>query len=51
MHATFFQKIILTLIAGFFAACLVEFYKNIIIAGDQSVNGGFNNRGGISSPK
>ena len=49
MHATFFQKILLTVFAGFCAACLFEFYKNIIVAGDQAVNGGYHNRAGISS--
>jgi len=39
------------MLAGFAAACLIEFYKNIIIAGDQAVNGGYHNRAGISTDK
>lgn len=49
MRATFLQKVVLTVIAGFFAACVVEFYMRIIVAGDRDVNGGYNNPHGISS--
>jgi len=38
MQATFFQKVILTLVAAFFASCLVWFYKNIIQKGDEDIN-------------
>jgi preprotein translocase subunit SecG len=38
MHATFIQKVILTLIVAFFASCLVWFYKNIIQKGDDDIN-------------
>ena len=49
MHATFFQKILLTIVAGFFAACVVEFYMKIIVEGDRAVNGGYSNPHGISN--
>ena len=39
MQATFLQKVILTLIAAFFASCLVEFYKNVIQGADNDLNG------------
>ena len=38
MQATFLQKVILTLVAAFFASCLVWFYKNIIQKGDEDIN-------------
>jgi preprotein translocase subunit SecG len=38
MQATFVQKVILTLVAAFFASCLVWFYKNIIQKGDDDIN-------------
>lgn len=50
MHGTFFQKFLLTVGAGFFAACLIWFYIHIIIQADKDVNGGYNNKNGISSP-
>ena len=49
VHATFFQKVILTVIAGFFAACLVWFYQNIVEGGNRAVNGAYTNTTGFSS--
>ena len=50
MQATFCQKVILTLVAAFFAACLVWFYKNIIEKGDEEINKNWRNNAGISAP-
>ena len=49
MRATFFQKVILTLLAGFAFACLIEFYKTFVTGADRAVNGGYHNRVGISA--
>jgi hypothetical protein len=49
MRATFTQKVMLTILAGFFAACLIQFYKKVVIEGDQAVNGGYHSRTGISA--
>jgi len=38
MQATFIQKVILTIVAAFFASCLVWFYKNIIQKGNEDIN-------------
>jgi preprotein translocase subunit SecG len=38
MHGTFLQKVVLTLVAAFFASCLVWFYKNIIQRADNDIN-------------
>ena len=38
MHATFLQKVILALVAAFFASCLIWFYKNIVQQGERDVN-------------
>ncbi len=39
MHATFFQKLLLSLIAGAALGGLVEFYKTFIEGADQALNG------------
>ena len=39
MHATFFQKLILSVIAGAVFGGLVEFYKTFIEGADQALNG------------
>lgn len=38
METSFFQKIALAIIAGFFAACLVYFYRHVVVAGNDAVN-------------
>ncbi len=43
MQGTFIQKVILTLVAAFFASCLVWFYKNIIQKGDEEINKNWRN--------
>jgi hypothetical protein len=51
MQATFWQKLLLSIIAGFFAACLVQFYKNFIQGADDAINKGYQNRAGISTSR
>ena len=38
MHGSFLQRVMLTLIIAFFAACLIWFYKNVIQKGDREIN-------------
>jgi hypothetical protein len=48
LHLTFFHKLILCIVFGACAAGLFEFYKEFIIGADKAVNGGYNERYGIS---
>lgn len=41
MQATFFQKIILCAIAGFFAACLFEWGRIFVTGADDALNAGY----------
>lgn len=41
MHATFLQKVILCMIAGFFAACLIQWGKTFVIGADEALNKGY----------
>ncbi len=50
MQATFMQKVMLTLIAAFFAACLCEFYMKFVDGADDALNAGYKNRYGTSTP-
>ena len=43
MHATFFQKVIICMIAGFFAACLVQWGKVFVTGADDALNAGYKN--------
>lgn len=43
MQATFMQKVILCAIAGFFAACLIEWGKVFITGADDALNAGYKN--------
>ncbi|MEA3187910.1 MAG: hypothetical protein QOD99_1740 [Chthoniobacter sp.] len=38
MQATFFQKVLLTMIAGLIAASLIWFYKNMIQKANEDIN-------------
>jgi len=49
MRTTFMHKVILTVLAGFLAAGLIEFYKTFVSGADEAINGGYNNRAGISN--
>lgn len=44
MHTTFMHKVILTVIAGFLAASLIEFYKHFVEGADRAINEGYRNR-------
>lgn len=44
MHATFIQKVILCMIAGFFAACLVQWGKVFVEGADDALNKGYAHR-------
>ena len=44
MHATFLQKVILCAIAGFFAACLLQWGKVFVTGADDALNAGYGNR-------
>ncbi len=50
MHATFMQKVVLTIIAAFFAACLCEFYMKFVDGADDALNANYKNRYGTSAP-
>ncbi|MEO8439823.1 MAG: hypothetical protein ABI540_06320 [Spartobacteria bacterium] len=41
MHSTFFQKVIICMIAGFFAACLIQWGKVFVEGADESLNSGY----------
>jgi hypothetical protein len=44
MHATFLQKVILCMIAGFLAASLVQWGKVFVTGADDALNAGYNHR-------
>ncbi len=46
MNMTFLHKIILTIIAAFAFASLIEFYKMFVDGADRAVNSGLENRMG-----
>lgn len=50
MQATFMQKVVLTIIAAFFAACLCEFYMKFVDGADDALNANYKNRYGTSAP-
>jgi len=41
MHATFIQKVILCMIAGFLAACLIQWGKVFVEGADDALNKGY----------
>ncbi|HEY2712418.1 MAG TPA: hypothetical protein VGI60_07880 [Chthoniobacterales bacterium] len=41
MHATFFQKVILCMVAGFFAASLLMWGKVFVEGADDALNGSY----------
>ena len=44
MHATFFQKVILCAIAGFFAASVLQWAKVFVEGADDALNKGYKHR-------
>lgn len=49
MHATFTQKVILCMIAGFLAACLIQWGKVFVEGADDALNKGYNTRSHAST--
>lgn len=47
LHMTFMHKVIVTLVAAFAFACLIQFYKNFIDGADKAINDGYRTRGGM----
>ncbi len=45
MHATFFQKVIICAVLGFFAACLLQWGKVFVTGADEALNGGYKHTG------
>ena len=41
MHATFLQKVILYMVAGFLAACLIQWGKTFVEGADDALNGDY----------
>jgi len=41
MHATFFQKVVLCVIAAFLAACLIQWGKVFVEGADDALNAGY----------
>ena len=44
MHATFIQKVIICMVAGFLAACLIQWGKVFVEGADDSLNKGYKHR-------
>jgi hypothetical protein len=51
MHATFFQKVIICAVAGFAAACLIQWGKVFVEGADKALNGGYEHRTVMGSEK
>jgi hypothetical protein len=41
LHSTFFQKVLICLIAAFFAACLIQWGKIFVEGADDALNAGY----------
>jgi hypothetical protein len=41
MRSTFFQKLLICVIAGFFAACLIQWSKVFVEGADDALNGAY----------
>jgi hypothetical protein len=44
MHATFLQKVMLCMMAGFLAACLIQWGKMFVEGADDALNKGYQHR-------
>ena len=44
MHATFLQKVLICMVAGFLAAGLIEWGKTFITGADDALNSGYQRR-------
>ncbi len=51
MSSTFLQKVMICLISGFFAACLIQWSKVFVEGADDALNGDYRKRtSAISQP-
>ena len=41
MHSTFFQKVLICMVAGFLAACLIQWGKIFVEGADDALNDGY----------
>ena len=44
MHSTFLQKVLICMIAAFFAACLIQWGKIFVEGADDALNAGSNKK-------
>jgi nucleoside recognition membrane protein YjiH len=44
MRNSFIQKVLICMVAGFFAACLIEWGKVFVIGADDALNKGYKHR-------
>jgi len=51
MQNSFFQRLILVILAGAAAAGLFEFYKEFVVGSMQAVNGGYAPAGSHATPR
>ena len=51
MKTGFFGKVMLSILAGFGCACLIYFYKEVVIGADEALNKGYDHRGLSGSGK
>jgi len=51
MQNSFFQKLILVVLAGAAAALLYEFYKGFVVGSMEAVNGGYNTPSVHATPR
>jgi hypothetical protein len=48
MHSTFLQKVLICMIAAFFAACLIQWGKIFVEGADDALNAGYNKKDATS---
>ena len=41
MHSTFFQKVLICMVAGFLTACLIQWGKIFVQGADDALNGDY----------
>jgi hypothetical protein len=51
VQATFIQKVIICAVAGFAAACLIQWAKVFVEGADKALNGGYEHRTVMGSEK
>ena len=48
MHSTFLQKVLICMIAAFFAACLIQWGKIFVEGADDALNADYNKKDATS---